>query len=116
MVEQPPPRTFRYARIGEPALTEDHIVRSTARRAVVRVELSAEGTAAFAKVTKEAARTGGRDQAWHHVAVVVGDEIVAFPQIDYDAHPDGIADAPAIRIIAASEADAEDLVRRLQDG
>jgi hypothetical protein len=65
-------------------------------------------------LTREAARVGGRDQAWHHVAVVVGDEIVAFPEIDYDVYPDGFPDAPAIQIVAASDADADELVRRLR--
>lgn len=60
------------------------------------------------------ARTGGRDQGWHHVAVVVGDEIVAFPEVDFDVYPDGFPDAPAIQVEAASDADARDLVERLR--
>ena len=80
------------------------------------VDLTAEGRKAFAQVTKEAARIGGRDQGWHHVAVVVGDEIVAFPEIDYDDYPDGFTDAPGIQIVAASDADARELVRRLRGG
>ena len=63
-------------------------------------------------MTKEVARTGGRDQGWHHVAVVVGDEIVAFPEIDFDVYPDGIPNAPGIQFPAASAADAGDLVER----
>ena len=59
---------------------------------------------------------GGRDLGWHHVAVVVGDEIVAFPEIDYDDYPDGLPHAPAIHIVAASDADARDLIRRLRGG
>ena len=51
---------------------------------------------------------------WHHVAVVVGDEIVAFPEIDYDDYPDGLKDAPGIQIVAVSDADARELVRRLR--
>jgi hypothetical protein len=82
----------------------------------VVVNLTAEGTRAFARVTKEAARIGGRDQGWHHVAVVVGDEIVAFPEVDYDDFPNGLPDAPGIQIVAASDADARDLVRRLRGG
>ena len=50
----------------------------------------------------------------HGVTVVVGDEIVAFPEIDYDDFPNGFPDAPGIQIIAASDADALDLVRRLR--
>ena len=46
--------------------------------------------------------------------MVVGDEIVAFPEIDFDVYPDGIPNAPAIQFPAASAADADDLVRRLR--
>jgi len=124
VVEQPPPREFRYAVRADPALTEDEIERATVRRStdpetgapVVSVQLTAEGTRAFARLSKRAARIGARDQAWHHVAVVVDDEIVAFPQIDYDAYPDGIADAPGIQIVAANDADARELIRRLRGG
>jgi hypothetical protein len=124
VVEQPPPGVFHYAVLVAPALRGEDIDRSTVRRAtdsstgtpLVVVDLTAEGSRAFARVTKEAARVGGRDQGWHHVAVVVGDEIVAFPEIDYDSYPDGFTDAPGIQIAAASEADARDLVRRLRGG
>jgi preprotein translocase subunit SecD len=122
VVEQPPPHVSRYAVLRAPALTGDDIDRSTVRRTtdsssgapLVIVDLTAAGSRAFARVTKEAARIGGRDQGWHHVAVVVGDEIVAFPEIDYDDYPDGFTNAPAIQIVAASDADARDLVRRLR--
>ena len=122
VVEQPPPHVSRYAVLRPPALTGDDIERSTVRRTtdsgtgapLVVVDLTAAGSRAFARVTKEAARIGGRDQGWHHVAVVVGDEIVAFPEIDYDDYPDGFTHAPAIRIVAASDADAADLVTRLR--
>ena len=124
VVEQPPPHVFRYPVRDAPALTEDEIERATVRQAtdpetgapVVVVELNADGSEAFARVTKEAARVGGRDQMWHHVAVVVDDEIVAFPEIDYDDHPDGIENAPSIRIVAASDADARELIERLREG
>ena len=116
VVEQPPPRVFRYAIRQDPALTEDDIVRDTIRAvgSAVTVELTTEGRAAFARVTRTAARLGGRDQGWHHIAIVVGDEIVAFPHIDFDAYPDGLLDARGIEIAAASDADAQDLVRRLR--
>ena len=78
------------------------------------VDLTAHGRQAFAPLTKEAARVGGRDQGWHHLAVVVGDEIVAFPEIDFDAYPDGFPDAPGIQFVAASDADARQLVKLLR--
>ena len=119
VVEQPPPGTFHYAVLGAPALTDDDVEASRIRRAadpatgadVVIVGLTAEGRTAFARLTKEAARAGGRDQAWHHVAVVVGEEIVAFPEIDFDVHPDGIAGSRVLRIAAAGRADADRLTR-----
>jgi SecD-like export protein len=124
VVSQPPPHVFRYAVRAAPALTGDDIDRSTVRTAIdpatgdtlVVIDLTAEGRKAFARVTKEAARIGGRDLGWQHVALVVGDEIVAFPEIDYDDYPDGITDAPAVRFVAAGAADARDLVRRLRGG
>ncbi len=119
VVEQPPPRVYRYAIRQEPALTGDDILRDTVSVSAgpaVTVELTAEGRTAFAQVTREAARVGGRDQGWHHVAIVVGNEIVAFPQIDYDEYPDGFTDTPAIQFVAASEADARELVRKLRGG
>lgn len=124
VVRQPPPRVFRYTVEEAPAVTAGGIVRSSARSAsdpstgapVVIVELTAEGREGLGRLTREVARFGARDQGWHHVAVVVGDEIVAFPEIDFDAYPDGIPDAPGIQIAAAGEADARDLVRRLRGG
>jgi hypothetical protein len=122
VVPQPPPGTFKYRVRAAPALAGSDVVRSSARRAtapgtgvpLVILDFTAEGRAAFARLTREAAHVGGRDQTWHHIAVVVGDEIVAFPQIDFDDHPDGIPDAPAIQIAAVDDADARDLVERLR--
>jgi hypothetical protein len=122
VVAQPPPHAFRYVARAAPALTGDDIVRSTVRRStdpetgapLVVVDFTAEGSRAFARVTKDAARIGGRDQGWHHVAIVVGDEIVAFPEVDYDSYPDGFTHAPGIRMGAASDADADALVKRLR--
>ncbi len=122
ILEESPDRVFRYPLLAEPALTGDDIDRSTVRRAtdpstkaaVVLVDLTVEGSEAFERLTKEAARVGGRDLAWHHIAVVVGDEIVVFPQVDFDVYPDGITDAPELQIAAADDADARELVQRLR--
>lgn len=121
-VEQPVSRVHYYSVREAPALTDVDIDRSTVRRAVgsgtdppaVFVGFTSRGRKAFAQLTREAARLGGRDQGWHHVAVVVGDEIVTFAEIDFDAYPNGIADAPGIQIAAADETDARDLVARLR--
>jgi len=122
VIRQPPSSGFRYAVRSDPGLTSEHIERSTVRQAVdpstgapvVHVRFTSEGRRAFAALTKEAARVGGRDLGWHHVAIVVGDEIVAFPQIDYDSFPDGFPNAREFQIAAASDADADQLVRRLR--
>lgn len=124
VVRQPPARTYRYEVLAPPAVTSGGIDRATVRRGrdprtgspFVAVELTPAGRAGFARATRAAARTGGRDQGWHHVAVVVGDEIVAFPEVDFDAYPDGIPDAPGLRLAASSDADARELVRRLRGG
>ena len=122
VLQRPPPHVVRYEVRLEPVVTGEHIDRAGIRRAtdpatggsVLTVDLTAEGRRAFARLTKEVARVGGRDQGWHHIAVVVGDEIVAFPEIDFDVYPDGFPDAPGIQIAAVSEADAHDLVERLR--
>lgn len=122
VLAQPPPRSFRYRVLAAPAVTDADVDRSGIRQEtdaatgspLLIVALTAEGRKAYARLTKEVARTGGRDQGWHHVAVVVGDEIVAFPEIDFDVYPDGLPDAPAIQVVAASDADARALVERLR--
>lgn len=122
VVVQPPPRVFRYEVRTAPALTGEHIDRSRIRLAtdaagrapLLTVPLTAAGRTAFARVTKQAARIGGRDLGWHHIAVVVGDEIVAFPEVDFDVHPNGYPNAPSVQIAAASDADARDLLERLR--
>ena len=118
---QPPRRVVRYEVKSAPALTGEHIDRSRVRRAtdsdgsaLLRVALTAEGRRAFARLTREAARIGARDLGWHHIAVVVGDEIVAFPEVDFDVHPNGYPNSPSVQIDAASDADADDLVERLR--
>ena len=115
VLQQPPQHDYHYAVRKAPALTGDDIVRDSVRtipgtaagEELVTLALTSGGRLAFARLTKEVARTGGRDQGWHHIAVVVGDEIVAFPEIDFDVYPDGIPNAPAIQFPAASAADAE---------
>ena len=124
VVKQPPPRVYRYEVTAAPAITEEDIVRDSVRALtdpatgapVLSVAFTTEGRRAFARLSKEVARTGGRDQGWHHFAVVVGDEIVAFPEIDFDVYPDGFPDAPGVQFPAASGADARELVERLRDG
>ena len=122
VLERPPTRVFRYRVRGRAAVTGDEIDRKTVQRVAaaaeeapaLRVALTPEGRRAFARLTKEVARIGERDLGWHHVAIVVGDEIVDFPEVDFDVYPNGFADARTIRIVAASDADADELVERLR--
>jgi hypothetical protein len=116
VLQQPPPQVFRYEVRGPPALTDRDVDRAgihSAARAVT-VPLTASGRKAFARVTKSAARIGGRDQGWHHVAIVVGDEIVAFPEIDFDVYPNGITDARAVTFEVEDSAGARRVVERLR--
>jgi preprotein translocase subunit SecD len=122
VVEQPAPRESRYAVLAPPFVTEDgldlagaNVVTDPATGgAAVAVPFTDEGRAAFARLTREVARVGGRDQTWHHLAIVVDGEIVAFPEVDFDAYPDGFPDAPSLQIEAMSLADARSLVERLR--
>ena len=124
VLQQPPRRDYHYAVRAAPALTGDDIVRDSARtipgtaagEELVNLDLTSSGRLAFARLTKEVARTGGRDLGWHHIGVVVGDEIVAFPEIDFDVYPDGFPDAPGVQFPAANAADARELVERLRAG
>ena len=118
IVPQPSPRKVRYEVLAPPGVDADDVDRTTVRSAgtAVSVALTPEGREAFARLTFEVARHGGRDQGWHHLAIVVGGEIVAFPEIDFDAYPDGITDARGVEISAVDPADAIDLERRLRGG
>ena len=112
-----PRRDVHYDVLAEPGLEGDRIDRAgvEAEGELVVIPFTADGTAAFGRLTLEVARYGGRDQGWHHIAVVVGDEIVAFPEVDFDQYPNGIPNAPSLQLTTASVADARDLVERLRD-
>jgi hypothetical protein len=116
VITQPPPAEVHYELLGAPDLGDEAIERAGLRAhgKTLSIPFTAAGTAAFARLTREVAHYGARDQGWHHVAVVVGDEIVAFPEIDFDKYPDGIAHAPAVQFAAASEDDARNLAERLR--
>jgi hypothetical protein len=116
VVAQPPPAEGRYDVLADPGLDDTAIVRDGIRAegSSVLIPLTSEGSAAFAALSREVARYGERDQAWHHLAVVVGDEIVAYPQVDFDQYPEGISNAPSLQIAAVDGADARELARRLR--
>ena len=85
--------------------------------AAVSMPFTDEGRDAFARLT-ERSRPSRRTRSGRGTTspIVVGDEIVAFPEVDFDVYPDGFPDAPGIQIAAVSEADARDLVERLRGG
>jgi hypothetical protein len=116
VLRQPPPTEVRYEVRTAPAVEDDAIDRTGVRADgnAVSIPLTPAGSDAFARLSKEVARVGGRDQGWHHIAVVVGDEIVAFPEIDFDVYPNGIPDAPSLQLTTASAQDAQELVERLR--
>ena len=116
VVEQPAPREVRYEVRGAPGVVGGGIDRASAEAigSTVSVALNGSGRDGFARLTREVARFGARDQGWHHLAIVVGDEIVAFPEIDFDAYPNGIPDAPGIAVSALDPTDAAALARRLR--
>jgi hypothetical protein len=116
VLQQPPQSEVRYGVRAAPAVEDDAIDRSGVRADgnAVSIPLTSAGSDAFARLSKEVARVGGRDQGWHHIAVVVGDEIVAFPEIDFDVYPNGIPNAPSLQLTTASAQDAQQLVERLR--
>ena len=115
VITQPPPGEVHYELRAAPAVGEDGIDRAGVRAhgSTVAIPLTAAGTAAFARLTREVARYGARDQGWHHVAVVIGDEIVAFPEIDFDKYPNGLPNARSLQLSVSSVEDARELAERL---
>jgi preprotein translocase subunit SecD len=93
-----------FALAGEPALTNADIagaqagVDQTTGEPIVVADLSASGRAAFTQLTRELAHrgseraAGGVDDldARQHLAIVIDDQIVAAPFIDFNVAPDGI--------------------------
>jgi hypothetical protein len=116
VITQPPPREVRYHVSGAPGFEGDEIERAAVRAhgAVLSIPLTGEGTTALASLSREVARHGGRDFGWHHLLVVIGDEVVAFPEVDYDRYPDGYPNASVLELEAGSPGDARELARRLR--
>jgi len=115
VITQPPPAEVHYELLAGPDLEDDGIDRAGMRAAgsTVSIPFTPTGSEAFARLTLEVAHYGARDQGWHHVAVVVGDEIVAFPEVDFDKYPNGLRHVPRIQIDAGTAKEARELVERL---
>ena len=115
VITQPPPAVVHYELLAGPEVENDGIDRPGVRAAgsIVSIPFTPTGSEAFARLTLEVARYGARDQGWHHVAVVVGDEIVAFPEVDFDKYPNGLRHVPGIQIDAGTAEEARELVERL---
>ena len=88
---------------GEPPLTDtdiagaDSMVIQATQHPIVVVELTADGQAAFTELTREVAQRGARlagpgsgIEATQHLAIVIDDQIVAVPFIDFRLAPNGI--------------------------
>lgn len=96
---------------GEPALTDadvagaESMVIQATQHPIVVVELTADGRAAFTELTRELAHRGARlggpgsgIEATQHLAIVIDDQIVAVPFIDFRAAPNGIDGADGAQI------------------
>jgi ParB-like chromosome segregation protein Spo0J len=89
---------------GKPALTDMHIARAgsgldpRSRQPIVTIEFTARGQSAFTTLTRtlaHRARARAADgvtdtEAYQHFAIVIDDQIVAVPYIDFRAAADGI--------------------------
>lgn len=107
-----PTGSYRYEPQGEPALGPEAVAEARAAPVeaewVVSVDLTTEGARAFSELTRRLAEEGKEAERPRHAAVVVGGEVVAYPEIDYVQYPTGIQ-TTAIQFFAADEQDARDL-------
>jgi preprotein translocase subunit SecD len=96
---------------GGPALTDadvdsaDSMVIQATQHPIVVVELTPQGQAAFAELTRELAHRGASlaepgsgIEANQHLAIVIDDRIVAVPFIDFHVAPNGIDGAEGAQI------------------
>ena len=96
---------------GPPALTNADIQRArpdvdpAMQEPIVVLELTAGGEKAFAALTRELARRGSDNavpgagiESAQHFAIVVDDQIVSVPFIDFREAPDGIDGPEAVQI------------------
>ena len=111
-----PTGTYRYEPEGEPALDETAVagagVAESEGAPIVTVDLTTEGAQAFQDLTKRIATAGSEAGRTHHVAIVVGDEIVALASVDATNYPEGIQ-TTQIQFFAAGQADAEAIAARI---
>jgi preprotein translocase subunit SecD len=123
-VQGDPGGVLRYGLRGDPAVggtdfaAESAVVeRDPATGAhVVNVRFSREGARRFESFTRELAHEGARTGEPQHIAVVVGREILAFPAVDPEAHPNGLSAAAGLQIVLATRAQAEQVAARLGSG
>ena len=97
---------------GAPALTNTDLERAEpavdeqSQDPIVAIELTAPGKTAFSTLTRELAQRGsaraatGVDsmEAWQHFAVVLDDQIVSMPFINFRQAPDGIDGSAGMHI------------------
>ena len=111
-----------YDLAGDPALTEDDFATERAQalldansgQPAVMLDLTADGAKKFEELTRELARTGHARTEVQHLAVVVGDELVSWPSLDYQLYPDGLDGENGVQIAVDTVADAQRLAREIR--
>jgi hypothetical protein len=104
-----------YAIAGDARLDGSAIDRGSVRADGPRVlvTLTADGAARFRELSRDVARAGLRGEP-HHLAIVVGDEIVAAPTVDPAAYPDGIDAGGGLELTVADDAEAARIAESLR--
>ena len=111
-----PTGSYTYEPSGGPALGPDDTagasVEGSGATWAVTIELTGAGAQKFQRLTARLAQEGKRDERLRHAAVVVGDEVVAYTEVDYEAYPQGIQ-TTSLELFAIDEADARRIAERV---
>jgi preprotein translocase subunit SecD len=113
-----PTGSYTYEPTGEPALGPDDTAGAKAEGGgsswSVTIELTGAGAEQFTRLTQRLAQEGAEAQRLRHAAVVVGEEIVAFAEVDYELYPQGIQ-TTSLELFAVDEADAKRIADRVNE-
>jgi preprotein translocase subunit SecD len=114
-----PTGSYTYEPTGEPALGPEDTAGAKAEGSgatwSVTIELTGAGAEKFTRLTGRLAAEGAEAERLRHAAVVVGDEVVAFAEVDYELYPQGIQ-TTSLELFAADEADAKRIAERVNAG
>jgi preprotein translocase subunit SecD len=111
-----------YALSGEPALTNaevasaEPIIDPQLKLPAVAIEFNERGQEAFSELTREIAQRGADVREWQHLVMVLDDEIVAVPYINYREVPDGIDGASGAQIPGMTGQTARQIAAMLVSG